>query len=152
MPTERSRKIRSGPKGITTQRPPEISRNGWRVHSRAAWAARRLGRDDLLVDLTTDPDPAVREELDRGIERSQRLCHGTGVLLAGVVVDVAYHHCGGLPARRDIDPADFPKRILPRIAVIAVETADGECPGVPGGEPIPPSVVATVIWIGYSTP
>lgn len=32
----------------------------------------------------------------------------------------------GLPARRDIDPADFPKRILPRLAVIAVESADGE--------------------------
>lgn len=29
----------------------------------------------------------------------------------------------GLPSRRDIDPADFPKRILPRMAIIAVETA-----------------------------
>jgi hypothetical protein len=33
----------------------------------------------------------------------------------------------GLPARRDIDPTDFPKRILPRMAVIAVEAAEGTC-------------------------
>jgi len=30
----------------------------------------------------------------------------------------------GLPGRKDIDPADFP-RLLPRVAVIAVETVDG---------------------------
>ena len=32
---------------------------------------------------------------------------------------------GGLPARRDIDPTEFPKRLLPRIAIIAAEPADG---------------------------
>lgn len=32
---------------------------------------------------------------------------------------------GGLPSRRDIDPAEFPKKILPRVAVIAVEQQDG---------------------------
>ncbi len=31
---------------------------------------------------------------------------------------------GGLPGRNDIDPADFPK-LLPRVAMIAVEAADG---------------------------
>ncbi len=31
----------------------------------------------------------------------------------------------GLPSRREIDPTDFPKRMLPRIAVIGVETVDG---------------------------
>ena len=32
---------------------------------------------------------------------------------------------GSLPSRQDLDPADFPKNILPRIAVIAVEQVDG---------------------------
>lgn len=33
------------------------------LRSHAAWAARRLGRDDLLVALHDDPDPQVRAEL-----------------------------------------------------------------------------------------
>lgn len=31
----------------------------------------------------------------------------------------------GLPSRRDIDPTEFPRRLLPRIAVIAAEQTDG---------------------------
>ncbi|GAB4365650.1 MAG: hypothetical protein Kow00114_23020 [Kiloniellaceae bacterium] len=33
----------------------------------------------------------------------------------------AHRPAGGVPARRDIDPTEFPKRMLPRLAVIAVE-------------------------------
>jgi len=33
------------------------------LRAHAVWAARRLGCDDLLVDLHTDPDPDVRAEL-----------------------------------------------------------------------------------------
>jgi epoxyqueuosine reductase len=33
------------------------------LRSHAVWSARRLGCDDLLVDLADDPDPAVRAEL-----------------------------------------------------------------------------------------
>ena len=35
------------------------------VRAHAVWSARRLGCDDLLVDLADDPDPLVREELAR---------------------------------------------------------------------------------------
>ena len=31
---------------------------------------------------------------------------------------------GRLPARRDIDPADFPRHVLPRVAIIAVEPGE----------------------------
>jgi epoxyqueuosine reductase len=37
------------------------------VRSHAVWSARRLGCDDLLVDLADDPDPLVREELARSV-------------------------------------------------------------------------------------
>lgn len=32
---------------------------------------------------------------------------------------------GRLPARRDIDPTDFPRQVLPRVAIIAVEAGEG---------------------------
>jgi epoxyqueuosine reductase len=35
------------------------------VRAHAVWSARRLGCDDLLVDLADDPEPLVREELAR---------------------------------------------------------------------------------------
>lgn len=31
---------------------------------------------------------------------------------------------GRLPARRDIDPTDFPRKVLPRVAIIAVEPGE----------------------------
>jgi epoxyqueuosine reductase len=34
------------------------------LRAHAVWAARRLGRSDLLVPLADDPDPLVRDELD----------------------------------------------------------------------------------------
>jgi epoxyqueuosine reductase len=37
------------------------------VRAHAVWSARRLGCDDLLVDLADDPDPLVREELARPV-------------------------------------------------------------------------------------
>jgi len=37
----------------------------------------------------------------------------------------AHRPAGGLPARKDIDPTEFPKKILPRLAVIAVEPTEG---------------------------
>jgi epoxyqueuosine reductase len=37
------------------------------VRSHAVWSARRLGCDDLLVDLATDPEPEVQEELARPV-------------------------------------------------------------------------------------
>jgi epoxyqueuosine reductase len=36
------------------------------LRAHAVWAAGQLGRHDLLVELDTDPDPAVREELLAG--------------------------------------------------------------------------------------
>ena len=43
------------------------------VRSHAVWAARRLGRDDLLagdgLDLDADPDPLVQAELSAAVER-----------------------------------------------------------------------------------
>jgi epoxyqueuosine reductase len=39
------------------------------VRAHAVWAARRLGRDDLLADLTSDPDPLVQAELAAPVER-----------------------------------------------------------------------------------
>jgi hypothetical protein len=33
------------------------------LRAHAVWSARRLGCDDLLVDLTGDPDPEVQAEL-----------------------------------------------------------------------------------------
>lgn len=36
---------------------------------------------------------------------------------------LAHRPGDGLPARRDFDPADFPRKALPRLAVIAVEAA-----------------------------
>jgi epoxyqueuosine reductase len=38
------------------------------LRSHAAWAARRLGRDDLLAALHDDADPLVRAELARPVE------------------------------------------------------------------------------------
>jgi epoxyqueuosine reductase len=38
------------------------------LRGHAAWAARRLGRDDLLDAVRTDPDPAVQRELARSVE------------------------------------------------------------------------------------
>jgi epoxyqueuosine reductase len=40
------------------------------VRAHAVWAARRLGRDDLLVGVTHDPDPLVRDELLASVEAS----------------------------------------------------------------------------------
>ena len=37
------------------------------VRGHAVWAARRLGRDDLLAPLATDADPIVRAELERAL-------------------------------------------------------------------------------------
>ena len=39
------------------------------VRAHAVWSARRLGCDDLAVDLATDPDPMVQEELTRSVPR-----------------------------------------------------------------------------------
>jgi epoxyqueuosine reductase len=43
------------------------------VRSHAVWAARRLGRDDMLggdgLDLDADPDPLVQAELSAAVER-----------------------------------------------------------------------------------
>ena len=39
------------------------------VRSHAVWSARRLGCDDLLVDLADDPDPQVRAEFTTAVER-----------------------------------------------------------------------------------
>lgn len=39
------------------------------VRAHAVWSARRLGCDDLVVDLATDPDPMVRQELARYVPR-----------------------------------------------------------------------------------
>jgi epoxyqueuosine reductase len=38
------------------------------VRSHAVWAARRLGRADLLLGFERDPDPAVQAELERPVE------------------------------------------------------------------------------------
>src|SRR5690606_27778343 len=37
------------------------------IRAHAVWSARRLGCDDLLVDLTDDPDADVRTELERPV-------------------------------------------------------------------------------------
>jgi epoxyqueuosine reductase len=42
------------------------------VRGHAVWMARRLGRDDLLVELADDPDPGVRDELTAPVEVLQR--------------------------------------------------------------------------------
>jgi epoxyqueuosine reductase len=39
------------------------------LRATAVWAARRLGRTDLLGGMADDPDPAVREELVAAVER-----------------------------------------------------------------------------------
>lgn len=48
------------------------------VRAHAVWSARRLGCDDLLVDLADDPDPLVREELARPVP--PRLSAGDGAV------------------------------------------------------------------------
>jgi epoxyqueuosine reductase len=40
------------------------------VRAHAVWAARRLGRDDLLAGVAHDPDPLVRDELFASVEAS----------------------------------------------------------------------------------
>jgi epoxyqueuosine reductase len=44
------------------------------IRAHAVWAARRLGRDDLVdvAGLAEDPDPLVREELAAPLELSSR--------------------------------------------------------------------------------
>ena len=47
------------------------------VRGHAVWAARRLGRDDLVEPLADDSDPLVRAELDAAVE--PRHLAGVGV-------------------------------------------------------------------------
>jgi epoxyqueuosine reductase len=52
------------------------------VRGHAVWAARRLGRDDLLAAVADDADPVVRAELDAPVAPRRPGPAGTARLVA----------------------------------------------------------------------